>query len=228
MASQASAAIRAGLTALRNPMRADAVAALGELTGRAALVRIRAEMGRSATGRDLLARQPDITPLLESRDVQELPANTLGGDYVAYMREHGFHAHERPAPLPADASGLEPDLAWIALRYRQVHDIWHALAGLPPTVPGELALKWLEWVHTGLPSAGLAGVVASVRLTCAERAALRTQLIPWAVRTGRGCVPLMAVRYEDLLQQPTEQVRASLRFPAAPKQALRWAELGIA
>jgi len=36
-------------------------------------------------------------------------------------------------------------------RYREVHDFWHVLCELPPTVLGEITLKWLEAVQTGLP-----------------------------------------------------------------------------
>ena len=36
-------------------------------------------------------------------------------------------------------------------RYRQVHDFWHVLCDLPPTVLGEVALKWFELKATGLP-----------------------------------------------------------------------------
>ena len=51
----------------------------------------------------------------------------------------------------------DDELAWIMTRYRQVHDMWHVLCGLPPTVLGEVALKWLELVQTRLPVAALSG-----------------------------------------------------------------------
>lgn len=49
-------------------------------------------------------------------------------------------------------------------RYREVHDLWHVLSGLPPTVEGELALKWFELVQTGLPVCALGAVVGPLAL----------------------------------------------------------------
>lgn len=49
-------------------------------------------------------------------------------------------------------------------RYREVHDLWHVLSGLPPTVEGELALKWFELVQTGLPMCALGAVVGPLAL----------------------------------------------------------------
>ena len=39
------------------------------------------------------------------------------------------------------------DLAYVALRNRQVHDLWHVVFGCPTTVSGELGLKALEFVQ---------------------------------------------------------------------------------
>ena len=39
------------------------------------------------------------------------------------------------------------ELAYVALRNRQVHDLWHVVFGCPTTVAGELGLKALEFVQ---------------------------------------------------------------------------------
>jgi len=46
-----------------------------------------------------------------------------------------------------------------------VHDFWHVLCGLPPTVLGELALKWVEMVQTGLPVAAFSGLFGPLALS---------------------------------------------------------------
>jgi ubiquinone biosynthesis protein COQ4 len=48
--------------------------------------------------------------------------------------------------------------------HEQVHDFWHVLCGLPPTVLGELALKWVEMVQTGLPVAAFSGLFGPLAL----------------------------------------------------------------
>ena len=45
----------------------------------------------------------------------------------------------------------DEELAYVMSRYREVHDFWHVLSGLPPTELGEITLKWFEAVQTGLP-----------------------------------------------------------------------------
>lgn len=64
----------------------------------------------------------------------------------------------RPVPSPTGTHALR------LLRYREVHDLWHVLSGLPPTVEGELALKWFELVQTGLPVCALGAVVGPLAL----------------------------------------------------------------
>lgn len=41
----------------------------------------------------------------------------------------------------------DPELAYVAVRSREVHDFWHVLFDCPTTVTGELALKMLEFVQ---------------------------------------------------------------------------------
>jgi len=46
---------------------------------------------------------------------------------------------------------------------------------------------------------------------------LLTQVyIPWALRAGKKAKPLLAVRYESMLEMPVEEVRSRLDFEPAP------------
>ena len=49
-------------------------------------------------------------------------------------------------------------------RYREVHDTLHVLLGYDVSVAEELAVKWYEMAHLGLPFAALASVLGPVRL----------------------------------------------------------------
>ncbi|CAM9711195.1 unnamed protein product, partial [Hapterophycus canaliculatus] len=127
-------------------------------------------------------------------------------------------------------------------RYREVHDLWHVLSGLPPTVEGELALKWFELVQTGLPVCALGAVVGPLALPPREppskasaggggsaggsgsgkmgsREVLARTYVPWAIRAGRRArKPLVCVWYEKRWEQPLEQVRRELGVEAAPRR----------
>ena len=59
--------------------------------------------------------------------------------------------------------------------------MWHVLVDLPPTVLGEIALKWLEMLQTGLPMNALSALVGPLRLPLAEKLELMRCYVPWAV-----------------------------------------------
>ena len=105
------------------------------------------------------------------------------------------------------------------VQYTQCHDFWHALTGLPPTVLGELGIKWLELFQTGLPVAALASTVGSLRLDPTEREILLEVYLPWAIEASRDSKNgfLMNVYYEKEFGTPVEELRRRLNLPAAPR-----------
>jgi len=204
----------AAVVALVDPGRADMVALLGELTGEPALRSMLARMRADRDGAAILAERPrvrleQLQPLLTSA-----PDGSFGSAYRAYLDRHGFNPDERHDTRCVD----DPDLAYVMQRYREVHDFWHVLAGMPPSVMGELVVKWLEMVHTGLPMAAMSALVAPIRLPPPQRALLARVYVPWAWEVGRSARDLMCVRYEapQLLHAPLDDVRRQLRFTPAP------------
>mmetsp|Transcript_31430 Transcript_31430/g.92154 ORF Transcript_31430/g.92154 Transcript_31430/m.92154 type:complete len:285 (+) Transcript_31430:104-958(+) len=207
-------AIHSATTALADPTRADAVAALGEVTGHVALQSIHRRMHSDPTGKRILQDRPlvDNASIDIEHLSQTLPLNTFGHQYASFMMGHGFDPDGRAAiKFIAD-----PELAYIMLRYRQCHDFWHTLTGLPPTVLGELALKWLEVIQTGLPVAALSATVGSLRLSAEERRILNEVYLPWAVRVGRNSEYLLNVYYEEEFESDIEELRARLRIEKVP------------
>ncbi len=203
----------AATTALRDPERGDMVAAFGETTGHRALRRLRDTMHADPVGRELLLAKPDIKEESVHPDkLRGLPAGTFGREYARFMDHHGYSPDERTAVRFVD----DPELAFVIQRYRQVHDFWHVLCGLPPTVLGELALKWFEMVQTRLPIAAFSGLIGPFSLPVGERKVLRETYIPWAVRTAAAAKPLMCVWYERCFEEPLVDMRARLNVVPAP------------
>ena len=139
--------------------------------------------------------------------------NTLGRAYQQYMIKHGFNADERPHVRFQD----NVDIAYVLVRYRQVHDFWHVLCELPPTEMGEIVLKWFEWRETGLSSCGLSAILGPLRLSTKEKRDLLTIYIPWAIRSATNSVELMSYSYEDNLHVDIDIVRKQLNIERAPK-----------
>eukprot|EP01047_Picozoa_sp_COSAG01_P018274 COSAG01_NODE_987_length_12316_cov_167.856348_2_plen_168_part_00 len=93
------AAARAAVAALLDPTRAEAVAELGEATGRRALRRMYYQMLSDPTGSQLLRDQPRLnsSTTLAPDTLRALPTGSLGRTYLAYCEMNGFSADERPA-----------------------------------------------------------------------------------------------------------------------------------
>lgn len=201
--------------AIADPTRADMVGTLGEVTGGRALEAIVAELRRSEDGRRILSERPTVAtggPADAARLRSDCAPGTFGRAYGEFMEHHGFDADDRsPVALVDDA-----DAAYALLRYRQVHDYWHVLTGLPPTLGGEVALKWFEVAHLQLPVALFSALLGPSHLTAAERASLKETQIPWALEAGAACAPLLAVPYEDRFHVKIDDLRADLRLRACP------------
>ena len=95
-------------------------------------------------------------------------------------------------------------------RFRETHDLVHVLLGLPPTVKGELALKWFELVQTGLPVSALSAFVGPAALAAADRRDLRERILPWVMRSGRHARFMQTVYFEEHFDSPLADVRALL------------------
>ncbi|ELR18327.1 coenzyme Q4like protein isoform 1, putative [Acanthamoeba castellanii str. Neff] len=140
------------LAAIINPERADMVATLGETTGPSALRALHARMAAHPVGLEILQTKPRITEDTLAFDrLLAMPEDTLGGAYARWMRGHEFTPDERPAVRFVD----DAELAYVMQRYREVHDFWHVLTGVPTTVLGEIALKceYIPWAKRSATNA---------------------------------------------------------------------------
>nr|KAJ3421060.1 Ubiquinone biosynthesis protein [Polyrhizophydium stewartii] len=197
------------------------VAALGETTGTLVLPALRDRMLRDRDGRRILRERPLVsTASVDLARLRALPTSTFGGAYVRFLDSQHVTPDSRENIKYID----DPELAYVMLRYRQVHDFWHALLDMPVTVEAEIAVKWFEFVQTGLPVAMLSALVGPLRLTAAERERLFGHFVPWAVQSASNCKFLMAVMYEDLFEQDLEQVRRDLGFLPPPPEVIASAD----
>mmetsp|Transcript_8693 Transcript_8693/g.15023 ORF Transcript_8693/g.15023 Transcript_8693/m.15023 type:complete len:240 (+) Transcript_8693:75-794(+) len=197
--------------ALLRPQRADLVATVAETTGTWHLERLRARMQADPEGRQVLAERPLVTDESVAA-CWDMPPHTFGAAYARFMGARGFHADDRPPVRFVD----DAELAYVLRRMREVHDFWHVLFDCHTNVFGELALKGLEFVQTGVPMTGLAVVGAQWRLKPEDRALLQSQYLPWALRAGNRCKDLMTVHYEKHFEDDLDELRRKLRIIPAP------------
>ncbi|EON66213.1 ubiquinone biosynthesis protein COQ4, mitochondrial [Coniosporium apollinis CBS 100218] len=206
-------AVGSAVMSLFNPRRADLIAALGEATAQPYFIyRLRDAMLRSPTGRRILRDRPRISSKTMSVEyLRSLPENSVGRAYVGWLDREGVSPDTRSAVQYID----DEECAYVMQRYRECHDFYHALCGLPVFREGEVALKAFEFANTLLPMTGLS-VFAVTTLKKKERERFWQIYGPWAVENGVKAKEVINVYWEEWLERDVEELRAELGIEKPP------------
>ncbi|KAJ5937377.1 hypothetical protein N7454_004677 [Penicillium verhagenii] len=206
-------ALGSAIGSLINPYRADLIAALGEATATPYFIyRLRNAMLSDPTGRRILRDRPRITSeTLKLSYLRTLPENSVGREYAKWLDREGVSPDTRDQVQYID----DEECAYVMQRYRECHDFYHAVTGLPIFVEGELALKALEFLNTLLPMTGLS-LFAFVRMKPAEKERFLSLHLPWAVRNGLQSKELINVYWEEVLEKDVDELRAELNIERPP------------
>lgn len=166
----------------------------------------------SPTGRRILRDRPRITSTsLNLPHLRRLPAGTVGHTYVAWLDREGVSPDTRAAVRHID----DAECAYVMQRYRECHDFYHALTGLPVVREGEVALKAFEFANTLLPMTGLS-VLAAGTMKERERARFRAIYLPWALRNGLRAKEVINVYWEEVLETDVDELRRELGVEPPP------------
>ena len=203
------------MTSLINPYRHDMVAALGEATAQPYFItRLRNSMLLSPTGRRILRDRPRITSkALKPSELRQLPPNSVGRVYAEWLDREGVTPDTRDAVRYID----NEEEAYVMQRYRECHDFYHAVTGLPVWVEGEIGLKAFEFANTGLPMTGLS-LAAIIRLKPEQRRRMFEVYLPWAFNEGwkMKSGELLNVYWEEELKTPVKDLRKRLGITPPP------------
>jgi len=206
-------ALGSAFGSLLNPRRGDLIASLGEVTATPYFIyRLRDAMLRDPTGRRILRDRPRITSQTMSLEyLRTLRDNSVGRAYAAWLDREGVTPDTRDSVRYID----DEECAYVMQRYRESHDFFHALTGLPVMVEGEVALKAFEFANTVLPMTGLS-MAAVLRLKKAERGRFFATYLPWALSNGLKSKEVINVYWEEQLERPAEELRAELGIEQPP------------
>lgn len=206
-------AVGSAVTSILNPRRADMIAALGEATAQPFFItRLRRRMLSNPTGRRILRDRPRITSKTMSLDhLRKLPDNSVGRTYAAWLDREGVSPDTRDAVRYID----DEEEAYVMQRYRECHDFYHALTGLPIFAEGEIGLKAFEFANTGLPMTALS-LAAIVRLKPEERRRMFSTYLPWAFANGWKSADLINIYWEEELETDVDDLRARLGIETPP------------
>ncbi|KAI9141900.1 ubiquinone biosynthesis protein Coq4 [Paraphysoderma sedebokerense] len=190
------------------------VATLAETTSILSLPHLRRKMLVDPVGRRILREKPIISSsTLTSSYLSSLPPNSFGYNYY-----HNFLLKYDVTPdsrSPVHFIDNEEE-AYIMLRYRQIHDFWHTLTGVPVSVEGEVGLKVFELVQTGLPMTLLSSILGPLKLNSTEKKRFWNNYVPWAVKCGSSSMFLLNVYYEEILDKDLNQIRKELGIWVPP------------
>lgn len=194
-------------------LREDLVAALGETTATPFFIyRLRDVMLSSSTGRRILRDRPRITSqTLALERLRSLPENSVGHVYASWLAREGVSPDTRDNVKFID----DEECAYVMQRYRDCHDFYHAITGLPVFVEGEVALKAFEFANTLLPMTGLS-VLAATRLKPKERSRFWRIYLPWGLLNGLGSQELITIYWEEVLERDVIDFRRHLGIEPPP------------
>ncbi|KAI2610442.1 Coq4-domain-containing protein [Hypoxylon sp. NC1633] len=210
---RAALAVGSGIVSIVDVYRHDMIAALGEATATPYFIeRLRRAMLSSSTGRRILRARPRLTSAtLDVPRLRTLPANTVGATYAAWLDREGVSPDTRDPVRYID----DEECAYVMQRYRESHDFYHALTGLPVVREGEIALKAFEFANTLLPMTGLS-MLAVATLKPAERKRFWSIYAPWAIRNGLRSDEVINVYWEEEMETDVDELRARLGIERPP------------
>lgn len=199
---------------LKNPDELPQVFEVIEALQGPALQRMYDRLKETEDGRRLLEEEPDIVPLLSDREaLRRLPAGSLGRAYLDFVEREGISAEGIIDASVEGRSVHDDHLNWVRNRLRDTHDLWHAATGYHGDVLGEVSLLAMILAQNFQP-----GVLAMIVAATAKGLVKSDHwLIVDGYVRGRRSAWLPGVRWEALLDQPLEDVRALLNV-GEPRQ----------
>ena len=177
-----------------------------EITGRPRYRRLLEQFSASPEGQRLLLERPELSSdHIDYDALRQLPADTLGGAYVKHLDANNLSADYQAA---ATRHVDDPDMAYLMRRFRQTHDVWHALLGLGVEGHEEVLIHWFTYGQLRLPVSALIMVFGTMKHLVLEKrwGALRHSALE-AYRAGKEAEPLLAVIWEDHWEDPLDAVR---------------------
>lgn len=206
--------VGSGIGAYFHPERNEFIVGLGEATAiKPVLKRLQRQMLSDPIGRQILKERPRMTSTsLDLEYLKSLPSNTIGNTYIQWLEKEGVSPDTRvPVRYIDDA-----ELAYIYQRYRECHDFYHSITGLPIIIEGEIAVKVLEFMNIGMPMSGLGALFAPFHLRKHQMNRLYSVYYPWAIKSGLESKPLINVYWENILEDDVNEFRERMGIEQPP------------
>ena len=177
-----------------------------EITGRGFYKNIHSQLLQSDEGAQLLKHRPELCDDQVDYDfLRTLSPTTLGGAYVQHLDSNNLSAEYQAAETTYVD---DPDISYLMRRFRQTHDVWHALLELGTAGHEEVIIHAFSWGQLQLPVSAMVVVFGTLKHIIGEGrwGALMFGLLE-AYNIGREAKSLLPVHWEKQWQEPIETVR---------------------
>ena len=177
--------------------------------------------------RDRLKADPSIQALVKdqywghwptAKELVDMPAGSLGHVYGLFLTSQGLSE----LPAPELSKEMASDDAYLQLRIRYTHDLWHVIAGLPITMAGEAAANGLTTEQLRWPGSALliaADLVHRVSDADEVTAVDVGVAIAYGLNLGATAQPLLAQRWEEGWETPLPTWRDALGIRTLLRQS---------
>lgn len=208
---RATAAVGAARVLVRDPNRLDQVLVFLQAVNLGTLRRRLGEFDRNPAAQELLRDQPridrqtvDFDALAQQEDA------TLGREYVRFLRSNGIS----PEPFETLPAVGDDRAAYLLLRLRQTHDLWHVVTGYAPDVEGELLLQAFTFAQTGSPGSAMIALLGSLRYALRKPGHVRNL---WkAYQRGKAAKLFATFRWENYFSAKVSEVQQELNCAPLP------------
>lgn len=199
--------------AIADPYRDDMVAVLGETTGYFALKQIHKKMLKDSEGQAILRDKPRInSQTIDLNYLRKLPEGTLGHAYIFFLNKNKVSPDTRQPVHFVD----DVELAYVMQRYREIHDLVHAMLNMPTNMMGEVAVKWIEAIQTGLPMCIGGALFGPLRFNSSQRQKYLKTYLPWALECAFKTNLFMNIYYEKRWEQLLQDLYKELNIVNPP------------
>jgi len=155
----------------------------------------------------------ELAPYFDDPDwLARFPAGTVGAAYREFRERRSLTADglAQEAHKASDRVDDMHPVAWYARRVRDVHDVWHTLAGYGTDALGESCVLGFTFAQTRNP--GIAAIAFGSAFEFSHRNPgppyLRAVIEGW--RLGRAASPLICEDYLALMAEPLASARKRL------------------
>jgi ubiquinone biosynthesis protein COQ4 len=205
--------LKAFLAVVRDPTRTDLIFKIitdPRTVNKDSLDIVTAKLCESSKCKELIqtryAKSWDLDELLK------LPPDTFGYGYAKHMRDNGLDINFYPT-IPG-----ETEEAYIQMRSRQTHDIWHVLTGFDTSVPGEVGLQ--AFVQAQMYARSPSTIMSMFILHCAfykpSLIFATTQALARGWSMGAAARPLFGEKFEETWGKNLTEYRKELNLYPIP------------